>query len=80
MTEVDASQFVKPSGFIFLHERNVFLTLRQGHISVWDLAGKLITQYAHPPSSGLRVEVRLSNRALRVALTGSKITSSGDTT
>ena len=56
VTSVSKTEFVTPSAFIFLYENNLFLTIRQRHVTVWNFRGEQVSSFEdhtlwHPDSS-----------------------------
>ncbi|CAM8892048.1 hypothetical protein QQ045_025555 [Rhodiola kirilowii] len=43
--EVSKFKFTTPSAFIFLYENQMFLTFRDGIVSVWNFRGELVTSF-----------------------------------
>uniref|UniRef100_A0A7N0RAP1 Transducin/WD40 repeat-like superfamily protein n=1 Tax=Kalanchoe fedtschenkoi TaxID=63787 RepID=A0A7N0RAP1_KALFE len=43
--EVSKSKFTTPSAFIFLYENQMFLTFKDGTVSVWNFHGELVTSF-----------------------------------
>ncbi|CAK8542200.1 unnamed protein product [Lathyrus sativus] len=43
--EVNKTQFMTPSAFIFLYENQLFLTFRNRTVSVWNFRGELVTSF-----------------------------------
>jgi hypothetical protein len=43
--EVNKTDFLTPSAFIFLYENQLFLTFRGSHVSVWNFKGELVTTF-----------------------------------
>lgn len=51
LIEVDHTDFIAPSAFIFLYENQLFLTFKQRTVAVWNFRGELVTRCAtHAPS------------------------------
>eukprot|EP00186_Timspurckia_oligopyrenoides_P003541 CAMPEP_0182447596 /NCGR_PEP_ID=MMETSP1172-20130603/17821_1 /TAXON_ID=708627 /ORGANISM="Timspurckia oligopyrenoides, Strain CCMP3278" /LENGTH=464 /DNA_ID=CAMNT_0024644095 /DNA_START=84 /DNA_END=1475 /DNA_ORIENTATION=- len=46
MVEVSKLKFTTPSAFIFLYQSRLFLTFKNGQVSVWNFKGELVTQFA----------------------------------
>ena len=44
--EVDHTDFMAPSAFIFLYENQLFLTFKQRTVAVWNFRGELVTRCA----------------------------------
>ncbi|KAM7262814.1 hypothetical protein ACFE04_000497 [Oxalis oulophora] len=56
LMEVNRSEFMTPSAFIFLYENQLFLTFRNRTVSVWNFRGELVTSFEdhllwHPDSN-----------------------------
>lgn len=45
LTEVEKTQFMTPSAFIFLYENHLFLTFRNRTVEVWNFRGELVTSF-----------------------------------
>ncbi|KAF3339694.1 hypothetical protein FCM35_KLT15465 [Carex littledalei] len=45
LTEVSSTDFLTPSAFIFLYENNLFLTVRNRTVAVWNFKGELVTSF-----------------------------------
>nr|XP_029119454.1 uncharacterized protein LOC105042025 isoform X5 [Elaeis guineensis] len=45
LIEVNRSEFMTPSAFIFLYENHLFLTFRNRTVSVWNFRGELVTSF-----------------------------------
>ncbi|KAE9587290.1 putative transcription factor WD40-like family [Lupinus albus] len=45
LTEVSRSEFVTPSAFIFLYEKQLFLAFRNRTVAVWNFRGELVTSF-----------------------------------
>ncbi|PKU74682.1 hypothetical protein MA16_Dca004873 [Dendrobium catenatum] len=45
LTEVEKTQFMTPSAFIFLYENHLFLTFRSRTVAVWNFRGELVTSF-----------------------------------
>ncbi|XP_058737189.1 uncharacterized protein LOC131609500 [Vicia villosa] len=45
LMEVNKTQFMTPSAFIFLYENQLFLTFRNRTVSVWNFRGELVTSF-----------------------------------
>lgn len=43
--EVNRTEFMTPSAFIFLYENQLFLTFRNRTVSVWNFRGELVTSF-----------------------------------
>ena len=43
--EVNQTDFLTPSAFIFLYENQLFLTFRGSQVSVWNFRGELVTTF-----------------------------------
>jgi hypothetical protein len=44
LIEVDHTDFIAPSAFIFLYENQLFLTFKQRTVAVWNFRGELVTR------------------------------------
>nr|XP_043616090.1 uncharacterized protein LOC122588007 [Erigeron canadensis] len=45
LTEVNRTEFATPSAFLYLHDSQLFVTLGQKKVAVWNLYGDLVTSY-----------------------------------
>ena len=45
LTEVNRTEFMTPSAFIFLYENHLFLTFRNRTVAVWNFRGELVTSF-----------------------------------
>lgn len=45
LTEVNRTEFMTPSAFIFLYENHLFLTFRNRTVAVWNFGGELVTSF-----------------------------------
>lgn len=45
ITEVNRTEFMTPSAFIFLYENQLFLTFRNRTVAVWNFRGELVTSF-----------------------------------
>ncbi|XP_077240906.1 uncharacterized protein LOC143881608 [Tasmannia lanceolata] len=45
LTEVNRTEFMTPSAFIFLYENHLFLTFRNSTVAVWNFRGELVTSF-----------------------------------
>lgn len=45
LIEVSRAEFTTPSAFIFLYEKQLFLTFRNQNVSVWNFKGELVTSF-----------------------------------
>ncbi|KAJ4850020.1 hypothetical protein Tsubulata_014055 [Turnera subulata] len=45
LTEVNRTEFMTPSAFIFLYENQLFLTFRNRTVAVWNFRGELVTSF-----------------------------------
>eukprot|EP00894_Picocystis_sp_ML_P002756 jgi/Pico_ML_1/53273/g3845.t1 len=45
VTEVNRTEFMTPSAFIFLYENQLFLTFRESTVGVWNFKGELVTSF-----------------------------------
>ncbi|KAL6581347.1 hypothetical protein OROMI_007270 [Orobanche minor] len=45
LIEVNRTEFMTPSAFIFLYENQLFLTFRNRTVSVWNFRGELVTSF-----------------------------------
>ncbi|KAA8495097.1 hypothetical protein FVE85_3338 [Porphyridium purpureum] len=45
IVEVARSKFLTPSAFIFLYQSHMFLTFRNGQVTVWNFKGELVTTF-----------------------------------
>ncbi|CAI9259836.1 unnamed protein product [Lactuca saligna] len=45
LTEVSRTEFMTPSAFIFLYEKQLFLTFRNKTVDVWNFRGELVTSF-----------------------------------
>mmetsp|Transcript_32042 Transcript_32042/g.102041 ORF Transcript_32042/g.102041 Transcript_32042/m.102041 type:complete len:217 (-) Transcript_32042:127-777(-) len=45
LTEVNKTEFMTPSAFIFLYENQLFLTFRNRTVAVWNFRGELVTSF-----------------------------------
>lgn len=48
-SKLAVDHFEAPEAFIFLYEKEKFLTLKQGRIEIWTSEGRLITNFAGTP-------------------------------
>jgi len=61
VVEVENSQALVPSAFIFLHHNHLFLTFSNRQVTVWDFEGKIVTRYASNP---MEISSAIANSAL----------------
>lgn len=45
LREVNRTEFMTPSAFIFLYENQLFLTFRNRTVAVWNFRGELVTSF-----------------------------------
>ncbi|KAJ4762044.1 Transducin/WD40 repeat-like superfamily protein [Rhynchospora pubera] len=62
LTEVSSTDFLTPSAFIFLYEKNLFLTFRNRTVAVWNFRGELVTSFEdhllwHPDCSSNNIYI-----------------------